>query len=211
MTVRKHFQTGRLDEAIDLVIRHHYSRRAPATVAVAGTWHSDGGLFGDFGPVVAACLFSIPPTKWSEDVLELSRLVRCDMPVPLTGLISATAKACRAYGADLLVSYADQMQGHHGGIYQAASWAYAGKRNRAVDGCIVDGVFVPGRSCNKKWDTRSPTKLSEKLGRRVRPHYDEGKHLYWRALNRAGKAKARTLGLRSMPYPKPDQEKAVEK
>ena len=147
----KHFHTGRLDEAIGLVIRHHYLRRAPRAVAVVGTWHDDGGLFGDFGPAIAACFFSTPPARWSEDVLELSRLVRCDVSVPLTGLISATVKVCRAHGADLLVSYADQMQGHHGGIYQAASWTYAGKRNRRLDGCVVDGVFVPWRSCNHKW------------------------------------------------------------
>lgn len=36
----------------------------------------------------------------------------------------------------------------------------------------------------------------------VDPHFDEGKHIYWRALNKSGKRKALRLGLENKPYPK---------
>jgi hypothetical protein len=68
---------------------------------------------------------------------------------------------------------------------------------------VVDGRFVPGRSANSRWGTRSPSRLAA-LGVDAEPHYDEGKFLYWKPLNRAGKAKARRLGLECQTYPKPD-------
>jgi hypothetical protein len=202
-----HFHVGRYDEAVELVKRHHYSRRAPSNVQCVGTLHDEGGLFGDYGDAVAACFFSLPPTRWSEEVWELSRLVRTDRQISLTGLIAQTCRAAKARGADLLVSFADRTQGHHGGVYQAGSWEYAGCRDRAVDGVLIDGRFVPGRSCNSTWGTRSPGKLSELLRKEVLPHYDEGKHLYWRAMTKEGKRRAARLGLLSLPYPKPDQER----
>lgn len=199
-----HFRIGHLGAANALVRRHHYSGRPPSNVQIVGTLHREGGLFGDYGDAIAACFLSIPPTRWSEEVLELSRLVRTDYPIALTPLIAGVCKWAKREGYDLLVSFADKTHGHHGGIYQAASWAYDGARNKRMDGCIVDGFFVPGRSCNSKWGTRSPEKLRAKLMRDVQPHYDEGKHLYWRALNNKGKAKAARLGLKSLAYPKPE-------
>lgn len=198
-----HFRTGCIDEAVDLVKRHHYSRRSPSNIQFIGTLHDEGGLFGDYGKAVAAVFFCIPPTRWSEDVLELSRLVRADQRVPLSQLIALACRRLKVMGADLLVSFADKTQGHHGGIYQAASWNYAGARDRSCDGVMLNGVFVPGRSCNSQWGTRSPQKLAILLKQDVQPHYDEGKHLYWRALGPRGEAKARRLGLESLPYPKP--------
>ena len=165
----------------------------------------DGGLFGEHGDIVAACLFSIPPTRWSEPILELSRLVRRDDTIiSLTGLISRAVKFMAARGVDLIVSFADRTQGHHGGIYQAASWNYAGCRERRMDGVNINGVFWPGRSLNNRYGTQSPEKLRARLpDRDIEPHYDEGKHLYWKALNKIGKRKADRLGLDALPYVKP--------
>lgn len=207
------FHVGRTNEARDLVVEHHYSGRWPANVQCVGSWHEAGGLFGDAGPIIAACVFSVPPTRWSEAVLELSRLCRCpDVRPPLSGLISATAQWIkRRRMADLLVSFADATQAHHGGIYQASSWAYDGQRERRMDGLTVDGEFVAGRSANSRWGTRSPARLQERLGEHheIIPHYDDGKHLYWRALTPNGRRKAAALGLRREAYPKPDKERAA--
>jgi hypothetical protein len=201
-----HFRVGCVDDACALVERHHYSGRAPANIQAVGTWHESGGLFGDYGDAVAACFFSIPPTRWSEPLLELSRLVRRDdVKASLTGLISATcAHLRRTKAADLLVSFADWTQGHHGGIYQASSWFYSGQRERNMDGVLIDGVFFPGRSCNSLFGTRSPEKLKLRLpSKNIEPHYDEGKHLYWRSLTREGDKRAARLELEKLPYPKP--------
>lgn len=202
-----HFRVGLVSEASELVERFHYSRRVPTNLQCVGTWHTDGGLFGDQGEAIAACMFSIPATRWSESLLELCRLVRRpDVAVSLSGLIAATVRFLARDGADLLVSFADATHGHHGGIYQACSWAYHGQRDRRCDGVLLDGQFVPGRVCNHRWGTSSPDILRQRLGvERIEPHFDDGKHLYWRALNKAGRKKAERLGLKTAAYPKPER------
>lgn len=205
-----HFHAGRYGEAAELVIRHHYSRRVPSNVQCVGTLHESGGLFADYGVAVAACFFSLPPTRWGEEVWELSRLVRDHERRPLVSLIAKTCKAAKSKGAHLLVSFADRTHGHHGGVYQAASWTYGGARERRIDGVIVGDRFILGRSANSRWGTSSPAKLSKILQRPVEPHYDEGKHIYWRALTKEGRRRAKRLGLDAMPYPKPTLAEAAE-
>jgi hypothetical protein len=201
--VKHHFHLGETVAAKALVMEYHYSHRWPSNVQVVGTWHEDGGLFGDSGEAVAACVFSIPPTRWSVPLLELIRLVRRDdFTGSLSGLVSETGRWCAKKGHDLLVSYADATQGHHGGIYQACSWNYDGQRAATMDGVVIDGVLVPGRTANGLYGTRSPSRLAER-GITAEAHWDEGKHLYWRAFGRHGSRKAQSLGLRSTPYPKP--------
>ena len=152
--------------------------------------------------MVAACFFSIPPTRWSERVIELSRLVRVDgIRVPLTMLISLCLKEVRKR-FDLVVSFADVMNDHHGGIYQACSWRYHGFRKASPDGCMVNGVFVPARTCYGRYGTRSIKKLKETMID-VEYHWNEGKHLYWKALTDEGWDKADRLQLESNDYPKP--------
>ena len=176
-------------------------------IQLVATQHEPGGLFGDDGEAVAACVFSIPPRKYAEPVLELTRLVRREADILLTPLIAFACDSIRrAKLADLLVSYADWTEKHHGGIYQAASWHYDGFRKPAMVGVIIEGRTIHGRSAVSAYGTRSPTKLRDKLGPHytVEPDYDDGKHMYWRALNRRGLKQAERMAFKSLPYPKPD-------
>lgn len=191
-----HFRTGFREEAEAMVLRHHYSRRLPSNVQMVGSLHLDGGLFGGDGPMVAAAFWSIPPTRWAEEVIELARLVRGNDRVPLTFLLSRCVRELRRQGYDLLVSFADKTQGHEGYVYRASNWKYSGCRERRMDGLMVNGQFIPGRSCNQQFGTQSPEKVRAlKPGWTIEPHYDEGKHCYWLALGTRGEAKARRLGL----------------
>jgi len=201
-----HFRVGDVAAASDLIVRWHYSKRMPSNIQCCGTWHSTGGLFGDYGPAVAACIFSIPPTRWAEPVLELSRLVRReDVDIQLTALIARTCDHIRhAKLGDLLVSFADATHEHHGGIYQAASWKYDGQRSPRVDGVFLDGGFVPGRTLNSKFGTQSVKNLRSIMPHRtIAPHMDAGKHLYWRAITKQGARIASRLKLKALSYPKP--------
>jgi hypothetical protein len=202
-----HFRVGHTAEAESLIVTNHYTKRMAGAVRYVCTWHESGGLFGDYGVAVAACTFSIPPTRWDEPVLELSRLVkvpRCR--APLTKFLACAMGFLKKEGEPLVVSFADMTQGHHGGIYQAASWHYGVYREPRQDGLFVDDVFIPGRSCNSRWGTRSPSKLADLLGsdRTVEPHMDAGKHLYWKPVTAEGNRRAKRLGLERLPYPKPD-------
>ena len=190
-----------------LVERFHYSRRWPSNVQSVTVAHVDGGLFGNKGDAVGAVVFSIPGTRWRHPVWELSRLVRGDAKIVLSALVAAGVRRCRRQGAHLLVSFADATQGHHGGIYQACGWAYNGKRDAGMDGVVVGGVFVPGRSANSRWGTRSPERLAGK-GVTATAHYDDGKHLYWKSLTKTGAEWADALELKRVAYPKPTADGA---
>jgi hypothetical protein len=200
------------EEIWPLVKQFHYSRRMPGNIQHCYAIRLAGGLFGDKGEVVAGSIFSIPGTRWSEEVLELTRLVRHpDCAVPMSRLIAFSCHWLKLSKHPLVVSFADWTQNHHGGVYQAAGWYYDGCRDRAMDGVQIDGVFKPGRSCNSTWGTRSPGKLRKLLpSKQIEPHFDEGKHLYWKPLMPAGKRRAARLGLRVTPYPKPNAARPLD-
>lgn len=194
-------------EVRGLVEAFHYSARMPGNIQHCYAVRSVGGLFGDYGTDIwAAAIFSIPPTRWAEPVLELSRLVRHPNYKPeLSEFIGFSCRWLKRSGCHLVVSFADWTHRHHGGVYQASGWNYSGCRDPKVDGVVVDGQFIPGRSCNSRWGTRSPSILARVLPEKtVSAHWDDGKHLYWRALSVAGKTRAKRLRLKSIPYPKPD-------
>lgn len=195
------------DEAAELVKSYHYSHRVPSNVQVVATAHEAGGLFGDLGEAVAACFVSIPGSGHYKvngepvPTLELTRLVRHpDLSVNLSGLISWTLRwVWRLKKGDLVVSYADKAEGHHGGIYQAASWCYDGFRNPVAEGVILDGEhFIPNRTAYSRKEVEKKYK-----GYEVTVKKTEGKYCYWKALSRSGVAKAKCIGLESHPYPRP--------
>jgi hypothetical protein len=197
------FRIGETEEVCRLIKKYHYSHRMSGSVSFVGSLRIAGGLDGKTGETVAGIVFSTPPTRWSESVLELNRLVRATNKVPLTLLISLSVKRLRQVNYDLLVSFADKTQGHIGTVYQAANWNYGGCRERQNDGLIIDGTFYPGRTCNTIYGTRSAAKLkSLKPQFDVKPHFDEGKHLYWLALSKSGEEKAKRLELKKLCYPK---------
>lgn len=202
-----HYHSGFSDEAESLVLEYHYSRRIPSNVQEVFTAHEDGGLFGWRGRCVAACFFTIPAARWKEPLFELARLVRAeDVRVNLSHFVAWATKQMKHRKYDLLVSFADSTHGHHGGIYQACGWNFHGKRDRRMDGLVVNGQFLAGRSCNHDFGTQSPDKLRmEHPSWDVEPHFDDGKYLYWKALNKTGSEKANRLGLERNPYPKPEK------
>ncbi len=200
-----HYLSAEPWEVWPLIRDFHYSRRMPSAIQGCYVARQDGGLFGDCGEITAAVIFSISANKWKEEVIELSRLVKVDVghSDSLTKLIAFGCKNMKKRKFDLLISYADEEQNHKGFVYQAASWKYHEKRKPQSGALLIDGKYVHGRTCSHLYGTRSAALVSEKLkGVSVEPHWGKGKHLYWRALNKAGQRKAERLGLQSRPYPK---------
>jgi hypothetical protein len=199
------FRLGETADARDLIARFHYTRRVKSGGRMIGTFHR----VDRNDECVAACIFHEPPSIWRERVLDLHRLVRRPRhKVPLSRLVAWTCRAIAKAGiADLLVSYADSTQGHHGGIYQACGWNYHGKRPAKLDGYISrSGTFIPARTATRRLGCNRRYELAK---RGYKPHFDKGKHLYWRALTPAGEAKAQRLGLLNRPYPKPQRRQQI--
>ena len=203
------FRIGEIDAASEFVRRIHYSGtiQNPSAIVCVGTWHEPGGLFGDRGDCVAACVFSISTSKRREYVIELTRLCRAHhIKEPLSSLLSQTCSFIKNKKlADCLISFADVGQNHHGGIYQASSWNYTGLRSvDMTEGIFKDGVYIPDRSCNDLFGTRSISKLQKRFPQsKFSVKISAGKHLYWRGLTVRGNTIARNLGYEKLAYPKP--------
>jgi hypothetical protein len=198
---------GQIKAASSLVLKYHYSHRVPPTSSVLSVTTIHEIKTGLVQPAPGRCLaavwFCLPPTRWSEPIAELQRLVRReDFQFPLTRLISIGMKQLPKKW-DLVVSFADPAFSHHGGIYQAASFHYHGISAGGIDGFRIGSKFVPRRTAFHKWGTSSLSKLKAIIHAQIDPHYDEGKHCYWKALNANGKKKAARLGLKIQLYPKP--------
>ena len=214
------FRLGEPKEAKLILSKFHYHGKLAGSNVVVGLWVHRGNL----RKIVAACIFGSPAARWKEPVIELNRLVRNpEVAAPLTSLISKTCKEVKNKGWDLCISFADPRNSHHGGIYQAASWNYHEKRKPLVEGFKIDGRKIHKRTCYDYFGTTSIPRLQEMYNQGkikfhdqfslftevtepehvgIEPYMDEGKHLYWRALDKNGKKKAERLGLECNPYPK---------
>lgn len=118
-------------EAAEYAVMHwHYSKRMPIGRMVRiGVW--------EHGKYIGCVLFARGASKTlgnafgldQSQVCELVRvaLTKHDAPVSKIGAIALRLLAKQCPGMRLVISYADNREGHHGGIYQAMNWVYMGK------------------------------------------------------------------------------------
>ena len=191
-------------EAKPLILNYHYSHLLPANKVVV------------FGAFIEDRLQSLAwfgrPFGWKHKVIELTRLVRIPSShISLSKFLSHCCKRLKNYpDCHLLISYADPYFGHHGGIYQASGFAYDGQGSRSTngntnsfDGYIINGEFVPWRTCVKRYGVASLRKLRELLTVSVEARRRPLKHLYWRALDEKGKQQAVECSMQTLEFPKP--------
>ena len=193
-------------EAKLLVGAYHYSGKLPPATVFPF-------VCTVVGHPVLACCFGTGAGRWKLPVLELTRLV-VDPSYRGVVFLSSFVSRCIFYikknsDYDLLISYADPSHGHHGGIYQALSWDYHG-REKGNPGIPFfqntnTGEQIHRRTLNARYGTSAIAKVKAILGDEWEPQRPELKHLYWKALDRRGKRKAKLLGLTSQSYFKPDE------
>lgn len=149
----------------------------------------------------AIVIYSIPANKnlgpylfgGQVEVRELARLWAPDghRENLLTEALAASLRSLRAdTGVQAVVSFADPNHGHHGGIYQAASWIYTGKSSETRVYLTPDGRTLSRRSFHSGSTSLIPD---------ITPVRLEGKHRYVRCLTRTSR---RFLRRESLPYPK---------
>jgi hypothetical protein len=118
------------------VERWHYSRTLPVGRAVmVGVWEA--------GKYIGVVIFSWGSNKdlgtpYGLQTHECSELVRVALSKHKTQVSRIMAVAVRMLratspGVRLLVSFADPVQGHHGGIYQAMGWLFAGQTSPGTE------------------------------------------------------------------------------
>ena len=106
----------------------------------------------------------------------------------------------------LIVSFADQSQGHYGGIYQAGNWIYAGQTSKSKEYWYKGRKFHSRQISEKGWNIqqgviRKTIKPSQCIVKNTLP-----KHRYLMPLNKSMRKKIQHF---KKPYPKADEVKPV--
>lgn len=186
----------------------HYSGCLPVGKLVkVGAWE-DGKFIGVvlFGRGATPNL-GRPYNLAQDECVELTRIALTKHKSPVSKIASLALKFLRASNPKLrlVVSFADQTQGHHGGIYQAGNWIYNGAGTPAKF-YMIHGRLTHPRSIGAKG-------LVQNIfgARKIDPNAETvlvaGKHRYLMPLD--AEMKERILPL-SKPYPKRVKEQALE-
>lgn len=167
-----------------------------------GVW--EGGVF------VGCVLFGRGannqlPRRWNLRMTEICELVRIALTSHQTPVSRIVAIALRMLhvanpGLQLVVSYADTSQGHHGGIYQAGNWLYVGRSQGSIE------WFHAGRWKHNREITSGAFGHARKLAdyRHLPKRKTLGKHTYVMPLEAA--TRERLLPL-ATPYPKRERSR----
>jgi len=183
-------------EAAKYAVEHwHYSQVMPAGKLVkVGAWESGRFigcvLFGRGANNHIGSPYGLEQTQ----VCELARIALREHKTPVSRITSIAIRFLRSNspGLRLIVSYADPLQSHHGGIYQAMGWLYEGKSRAQHFTLGADGKMVHKRSANSRYGTITGLLKSDILW----------KHKYLYPLDDAMRAQIAPL---AQPYPKRDK------
>jgi hypothetical protein len=133
--------------------------------------------------------------KRSHEMAELCRVALRKHNAPVSRIVKIAVQLLRKKCPKIrmLISMADPVQGHHGGIYQAGNWIFTGETAKDYEYQLPDGRFVHHRTATMK--------LKSVAGRNKRPL--PGKYRYLMPLD--AEMRERIEPLRK-PYPKRDKQ-----
>lgn len=130
----------------------HYSKSVPAGKLVKiGVW--EGGKFIGvmlFGRGATPEIGSPYGLKQTE-ICELVRVALTNHETPVSRIMSIAFLFLKKVAPDLrmIVSFADAAQNHHGGIYQATNWIYAG--GSETHAYRVNGINVHPKTLHSRY------------------------------------------------------------
>lgn len=181
-------------------INWHYSKCLPVGKLVkVGAW--EGGKF--IGVVIfgrgATPNLGKPYNLGQEECVELVRIALTKHERPVSRIASLAMKFLSRSNPKLrlIVSFADQSQGHHGGIYQAGNWVYNGQGDPAKF-YMIRGKLTHPRSIGAKGLVQN-IHGARQLDPSATVVDVPGKHRYLMPLDADMRAKIMPL---AKPYPK---------
>ena len=133
----------------------HYSESMPAGKLVkVGAWEN--------GKFIGVVLFGRGANTNIGKPYGLSQTAACELvrialtkhitPVSKIAAIAMRFLKANSPGLRLIISYADPLQGHHGGIYQAGNWLYCGT-SQAQQEVMHNGKIMHKRTANSLFGT----------------------------------------------------------
>ncbi len=177
----------------------HYSGCMPKSKLVKFSVYEDGKFCGVviFGSGASAVVHKQFKVKRTE-ICELVRVALYDHITPVSRILSIAVKLlrCHAPGLRVIISFADPAQGHHGGIYQAANWAYTGDSSPTKE-YYYNGAWRHVTGIYKS--LRKNKAVIKKLNSRMR----RGKHRYLMPLDKKMTEQIKHL---AKPYPKREKQ-----
>tara|TARA_X000001382_G_C3111343_1_gene160016 strand:+ start:52 stop:756 length:705 start_codon:yes stop_codon:yes gene_type:complete len=199
-------------ECKEWFLKKHYAKRIPSTSYAYGLYLK-GTLLGvcSFGrPMSPALVKGSFNGHYQETFLELNRLVI--EQTSKHNLLSYFVSQClkQLPKPNVIVSYADTAQSHHGYIYQATNWIYTGLSAKRPDykikglnlhsASITDSL---GRT-DKKEGIKQITRLKEKYGDDFYMEDRPRKHRYFYLLGdkKTVRLMKERLAYPVEPYPK---------
>lgn len=107
-----------------------------------------------------------------------------------------------------LISFADDNQGHHGGIYQAMSWLYCGSVTATID-TFKDGS---GRARHRRQGGQIISRAKAQMLGWTHERVKSTKHRYLKLLGSGRKVKRlkSSLKLQTSSYPKPQRSNTAQ-
>lgn len=160
----------------------HYSKSVPAGKTVKiGSWEN--------GKFVGAIVYSRGATPHiaspfgltQNDVCELTRVAFGMHRTPISKSLALSIRFLRKHcpGVRLIVSFSDADQNHHGGIYQATNWLYAGISNAGQRGAfVVHGKKIHPRSIGAMGGIQSIEWIRKHMDPNATEFITVGKHKY---------------------------------
>jgi hypothetical protein len=197
------------EAALWAVRAYHYSRTLPsATALLYGVWE-DGTFIGCVIVSRGACPNIGQPFGLSQDrIAEVTRIALCPGHVaPVSQVLAVVVRLLRRSnpGLELLISYADQRQQHHGGVYQSSNWVYLGETQREAL-LWVNGRETHARTISSRYGTRDLQWLRENVDPHAARIDCPPKHKYALGLTPAMRKR---LSQVAQPYPKKATEAQV--
>ena len=133
----------------------HYSESMPAGKLVkVGAWEN--------GKFIGVVLFGRGANNNIGKPYKLDQTAACELvrialtkhitPVSKIAAIAIRFLKANSPGLRLIISYADPLQGHHGGIYQAGNWIYCGT-SQAQQEVMHNGKIMHKRTANSLFGT----------------------------------------------------------
>ena len=181
----------------------HYSQMMPKSkLSKVGVWEN-----GEFIGVVIFGVGGGNSTRGDKyglrkagDVCELVRVALRDHVAPVSQIVAVALRFLRKSNPKLrlVISFADTVQGHHGGIYQAGNWIYTGLTEGDRE-FHVKGEIIHPRTIHIRGWRQVESWLRENVDPDARLVKTPGKHRYLMPLDAAMRVQIQSL---SKPYPK---------
>lgn len=201
-------------ETHEWFLKKHYAKRIPSVSYAYGLYQTNLVGICTYGrPVAHSLVKSAFTGKFQDTFLELNRLV-VDEGLEknvLSFFVSQTLK--KLPSPNVVVSYADTSQNHHGYIYQATNWIYTGLSAKRFDykvkglehlhsASLMDHV---GRGVVKDKIVKLKEMYGDKLYTLDRPR--KHRYFYFIGNKKQKKEMRQNLAYQIEPYPKGDNKR----